>query len=101
MKLFVAFLATVCLVVILFVPPMPLTHVDCIQDMVQDSFQGQFDYLKNNPRVRNSLLIVFGALTDFIFIVFMLQWVHYGGSWRFVLSLCITYALRCVLCMIF
>lgn len=72
MKMFVAFLAVLCLVIILFVPPMPLTHVDCIQDTVQDSFQYQFDYFKNNPKVRNWLLIVFGALTDFIFIIFML-----------------------------
>lgn len=51
--------------------------------------------------MKNSLLIIFGALTDFLLIAFLLQWVHYGGSWRFVQSLCLTYALRFLLCKLF
>jgi len=51
--------------------------------------------------VRNWMMIIFGAITDFLFIVFMLQWVHFGGSWRFVMTLCLTYGLRLILCKLF
>lgn len=37
MKLIVASLALIVLVTILFVAPMPLAHVECVQDTIQDS----------------------------------------------------------------
>ena len=36
-----------------------------------------------------------------LLIVYLLQWVHYGGTWRFVISLCVTYLLRLILTELF
>lgn len=46
-------------------------------------------------------MISFGALTDFLLLAFMAKWTYYGGTWRFMISLFLTYLLRFILCFLF
>jgi hypothetical protein len=46
-------------------------------------------------------MISFGALTDFLLLAFMAKWTYYGGTWRFMISLFLTYFLRFFLCSLF
>ena len=78
-----------------------MVHVDCIQDKVQEALQSHFDYFKKNPNFKNTLMIASGALTDFLLLAFMAKWTYYGGTWRFMISLFLTYLLRFMLVSMF
>ena len=101
MKVVISTFSIISFIVILYVPHMPLTKVPCIQDLGHEYLQNHFEFFKSNPEIRNYILILFGALTDMLLIGFLLQWVHYGGTWRFVISLGLTYLLRLILTELF
>lgn len=46
-------------------------------------------------------MVVFGALTDFLLLACLGQWVMTGGSWRFIIALSLTYSLRCLFSSLF
>lgn len=72
MKIIFATAALSVMVVVLFVPHMTLKKVGCVQDLMQEELQSHFEYFEGNPVMREYLLILFGLLTDFLLIVFLL-----------------------------
>ena len=87
-------IALVTFVLIVLYPPMTLEHVDCLKDSIQDSLGSHYEYFAQNPVMKNQLLIGFGALTDILLLVFMARWSYFGGTWRLMIALFLTYALR-------
>jgi hypothetical protein len=79
--------------IVLF-PPMTNVIVPCIKDKAQLSLQSHYEYFQANPMVKKQLLIGFGVLTDFLLLFFMARWVCYGGTWRFIIAIFLTYLLR-------
>mmetsp|Transcript_16452 Transcript_16452/g.27921 ORF Transcript_16452/g.27921 Transcript_16452/m.27921 type:complete len:325 (+) Transcript_16452:234-1208(+) len=89
-----AIVAMLTFVMIVIYPPMTLRHVDCIEDQLLAQLQSQNDFFKNNRMLKKFLMVIMGALTDILLLLFMMRWTYNGGSWRFMISLFLTYSLR-------
>ena len=73
-----------------------MVKVECIEDKAQEALASHYAYFESNPVFKKQLLLAFGALTDFLLLLFMARWTYYGGTWRFMLSLFLTYVLRLI-----
>ena len=51
--------------------------------------------------MKNYLLIAFAGLTDVLLLIFLARWSYKGGSWRFMMTLTLTYILRYIFVSIF
>ena len=101
MKVGVSVLAMFIFLMVAMFPSMTLEHVDCIRDMSQEALQSHYDYFKENPQTKNYLLVASAALADVLLLKNLITWTLFGGSWRFVIALVLTYCLRQVFTSLF
>lgn len=100
-KAVTSIIALITFVTIVIYPPMTLKHVDCIEDKVQIALQPHYDYFALNKVMKNYLLIAFAGLTDVLLLIFLARWSYKGGSWRFIMTLTLTYILRYIFVSLF
>ena len=75
---------------------MTLQKAECVIDGFYDMFESHNEYFGEHLGFKNFLLIFFGLLTDIIVLTFLARWVHYGGTWRFIIAFTLTYILHLI-----
>lgn len=74
--------------------PMTLKQATCIEDFTHIALNDHHLHFKNNTDQKNMLMISFGLLTDFVFLVWMGRWCIKGGSWRFMIALILVFFIK-------
>ena len=70
---------------------------NCMRDNVQELVKPITNYLEKNTSNRNTLIIFSSLIIDLIVLITCFNWVIYGKSWKFIISIVCFYIFRAII----